>query len=111
MTTGPGSPSTRPPGLGRLDNLDEVADFCAGRPVLAVRAVGLIGEPPDLARVPVLVRGLMGRGDPAGGLVAVALVRPGVRFGWAAPWRDLLVALRAHPDADVREEAYAIDMS
>jgi hypothetical protein len=65
----------------------------------------------DVDRLHGVVRRLAGRGDLAGGLFAVALVRPGATFEWSAPWRDLLVSLRAHPDADVREEAYAIDMS
>jgi hypothetical protein len=64
----------------------------------------------DAARLHGVVRRLAGRGDLAGGLFAVSLVRPGATFEWSAPWRDLLVSLRAHPDADVREEAYAIDM-
>ena len=105
-------------GLGRLDNLDEIADLCAGRPALAVRAAERIGprvrELPDLidpAHLRGVIRRLGGRGDLAGGLFAVALVRPGASFGWGEPWRELLVALRGHPDADVREEAYAIDMS
>jgi hypothetical protein len=105
-------------GLGRLDDLDEIADLCAGRPALAVAAAGRVGarlrELPEVVGgtlLPGLVRRLAGRGDLAGGLFAVALVRPGATFEWAAPWRDLLVALRAHPDTDVREEAYAIDMS
>jgi hypothetical protein len=105
-------------GLGRLDNLDEIADLCTGRPGLAVRVAERVG--PRLRELPELidaghlhgvVRRLAGRGDLAGGLFAVALVRPGASFEWASPWRDLLVGLRAHPDADVREEAYAIDMS
>ncbi|SBT40718.1 hypothetical protein GA0070621_1035 [Micromonospora narathiwatensis] len=104
--------------LGRLDNLDEVAGLCAGRPVLAVRTAERIGvrlrglrEWPDPAILTGTVARLAGRGDLAGGLFAVALVRHGASFGWKAPWRDLLVGLRRHPDADVREEAYAIDMS
>ncbi|GIG88083.1 HEAT repeat domain-containing protein [Plantactinospora endophytica] len=104
--------------LGRLDNLDEVAGLCAGRPVLAVRAAERVGarlrglrEWPDPAVLADAVARLAGRGDLAGGLFAVALVRHGAGFGWPAPWRDLLVGLRRHPDADVREEAYAVDMS
>ncbi|BEL06217.1 hypothetical protein Q0Z83_044080 [Actinoplanes sichuanensis] len=41
----------------------------------------------------------------------MAVVRHGAGFGWKQPWRDLLTGLRRHPDPDVREEAYAIDMS
>lgn len=105
-------------GLGRLDNLDEIADRCAGRPGMAVRTAERVGarlrELPESID-PAVLRGavarLVGRGDLAGGLFAVALVRPGAAVGWPAPWRDLLVALRRHPDADVRDEAYAVAMS
>jgi hypothetical protein len=54
---------------------------------------------------------LAARGDLAGGLFAVALVRHGAGFGWKTPWRQLLIGLRQHLDADARAEAYAIDMS
>jgi hypothetical protein len=104
--------------LGRLDNLDEVAGLCAGRPVLAVRTAERVGarlrglrEWPDPAVLADAVARLAGRGDLAGGLFAVALARHGAGLGWKEPWRDLLTGLRRHPDADVREEAYAIDMS
>ncbi|MFC7546932.1 hypothetical protein [Plantactinospora sp. GCM10030261] len=104
--------------LGRLDNLDEIADLCAGRPVLAARLADRVGarlrglrEWPEQAVLTGAIRRLAGRGDLAGGLFAVALVWHGAGFGWPAPWRDLLVGLRGHPDADVREGAYAIDMS
>jgi hypothetical protein len=104
--------------LGRLDNLDEIADLCTGRPGLAVRVAERVGsrvrELPDLidgAHLHGVVRRLAVRGDLAGGLFAIALIRPGATFEWAAPWRDLLLGLRAHTDADVREEAYSIDMS
>jgi len=104
--------------LGRLDNLDEIAALCAGRPVLAIRAAERVGarlrglrDWPDPTVLAGTVARLAGRGDLAGGLFAVALARHGAGFGWKAPWRDLLIGLRGHPDADVREEAYAIDMS
>ncbi|MFD0783756.1 hypothetical protein ACFQZ8_07500, partial [Micromonospora azadirachtae] len=104
--------------LGRLDNLDEVAALCAGRPVLAVRTAEHVGvrlrglhEWPDPATLSGTIARLTGRGDLAGGLFAVELVRHGAGFGWKAPWRDLLLDLRRHVDADVREEAYAVDMS
>lgn len=104
--------------LGRLDNLDEVADRCADRPVLAVRTAERVGtrlrglrEWPDPAILASTVERLAGRGDLAGGLFAVALVRHGAGYGWKAPWRDLLIGLRGHPEPEVREEAYAVDMS
>ncbi|MBB4956322.1 hypothetical protein FHR38_000055 [Micromonospora polyrhachis] len=105
-------------GLGQLDNLDEIADLCARRPVLAVRTAEHVGsrlrelpESIDPATLPDMIDRLIGRGDLAGGLFAMALVRPGATFGWSSPWRDLLLRLRQHPDADVREEAYGVDMS
>ncbi|WP_430783474.1 hypothetical protein [Actinoplanes sp. G11-F43] len=104
--------------LGRLDNLDEIAGLCAARPVLAVRTAEHVGARlrglrhwPDPMLLADTVTALAGRGDLAGGLFAVAVVRHGAGFGWKQPWRDLLTGLRRHPDIDVREEAYAIDMS
>ena len=105
-------------GLGRLDNLDEIADLCAGRPVLAVRTAEqvqdrrnqLLGSI-DPASLRATAERLAGRGDLAGGLFAVTLTGIGAGFGWSQPWRDLLHELRRHPDADVREEAYAVNMT
>ncbi|MBQ1046296.1 hypothetical protein KBX03_27740 [Micromonospora sp. C72] len=104
--------------LGRLDNLDEIATLCAGRPVVAVRTAEHVGyrlrdirQRPDPAVLADTVAHLGGRGDLAGGLFAVALVAHGSVFGWKTPWRDLLIGLRRHPDADVREAAYTLDMS
>jgi hypothetical protein len=104
--------------LGRLDNLDEVAGSCAGRPVLAVRTAERVGarlrglrERPAPALLAGTVTRLAARGDLAGGLFALALVRHGAGFGWKTPWRELVIGLRRHADADVRAEAYAIDMS
>ncbi|MTK03472.1 hypothetical protein FF096_15780 [Micromonospora sp. CP22] len=104
--------------LGRLDNLDEIAALCAGRPVLATRTAERVAtrlrslrEWPDPATLNDTITRLTERGDLTSGLFAVALVRHGAGFGWRTPWRDLLIRLRRHPDADVREQAYAIDMS
>ncbi len=89
-------------GLGRLDNLDELADLCAGRPVLAVRVADRIRE-----RLPfddqVTVRRLAARGDLAGGLFAVALL--------SDSGSELLLTLRGHPEPEVRDEAYAIALA
>ncbi|MGC4897263.1 hypothetical protein [Micromonospora sp. DT31] len=104
--------------LGRLDNLDEVAALCAGRPVVAVRTAERVSgrlrdmrQRPDPAVLADTVAHLTGRGDLAGGLFAVTLVAHGSAFGWKTPWRELLIGLRRHPDADVREAAYTLDMS
>ncbi|MFC7533321.1 hypothetical protein [Actinoplanes sp. GCM10030250] len=105
-------------GLGRLDDLDTIADLCDGRPVLALRAAqhagGRLRQLPELIGVdflhPVASR-LTARGDLAGGLLAVELTRLGATFGWGEPWRGMLLGLRDHPDPDVRDEAYAVDMT
>lgn len=103
--------------LGRLDNLEEIAGMCAARPVLAVRTAERVGarlrglrEQPGVAFLTSTITRLAARGDLAGGLFAVALVRRGAGFGWKEPWRESLIGLRRHPDADVRAEAYAIVM-
>ena len=105
-------------GLGRLDNLDEVAELVRDRPVAAVGVMAAVGtrlheltESLDPAELRSLVAQLTRRGDLAGGLFAVVLVRSGSASGWADPWRDLLLDLRRHPVTDVRDEAVAIDMS
>jgi hypothetical protein len=105
-------------GLGRLGNVDEVAGWCAGRPALAVRTADRVGarlrslrEQPTVDFLASTITRLAARGDLAGGLFAVALVRHGAGFGWKTPWREMLIELRRHPDADVRADAYAIDMS
>lgn len=104
--------------LGRLDNLDEIAGLCAGRPVLAIRTAEHVGarlrglrDWPETTVLAGAITRLARRADLAGGLFAVALVRHGTGFGWNTPWRDLLIGLRQHPDADVRDEAYTVDMS
>ncbi|TDC86110.1 hypothetical protein E1193_00075 [Micromonospora sp. KC606] len=103
--------------LGRLDNLDEIADLCAGRPVLAVRTAEHVAdrlrslrEWPAPAVLTATIARLAHHGDLAGGLFAVALIRTEPGF-WKTPWRDLLIGLRRHSVPDVRDEAYTIDMS
>ncbi|GLW33075.1 hypothetical protein [Actinoplanes regularis] len=104
--------------LGRLDNLIEIADFCAGRPVTAVRTAERVGarlrddrafsDPVFLHNI---IESLAWRGDLAGGLFATRLVRAGADYGWAGRWHDLVLALRSHPDTDVREDAFSIVMT
>jgi hypothetical protein len=99
-------------GLGRLGNLDEVADLCAGRPVLAVRTAdriraGLTAHHPVAGAE--LIRGLAGRGDLAGGLFAVALLADS-RTRWPESRRELLLGLREHPEPEVRDWALAVEM-
>lgn len=48
----------------------------------------------------------------ADGLITYALIRAaGPRTGWTPAWRALLVALRNHPDPDVRERALELTTS
>ncbi|MDQ0370930.1 hypothetical protein J2S42_007599 [Catenuloplanes indicus] len=100
--------------LGRLDNLDEIVELCASRPVLAAwladRAATRLQSLREWSDPGAIAR-LTARGDTAGGLFAVALVSHGAGVGWTEPWRGLLAALRTHPDPDVRETALDIDMS
>ncbi|MYW10777.1 hypothetical protein GT034_20850, partial [Streptomyces sp. SID2563] len=47
-------------------------------------------------------------GGLAHGLLAVRLVASGGRHtGWTGPWRTQLRLLRRHPEAEVRDAAYA----
>ncbi|WP_436529151.1 hypothetical protein [Actinoplanes sp. HUAS TT8] len=104
--------------LGRLDNLMEIADQCAGRPAVAVHVADRVGarmrgdqalaEPVFLHD---LIERLIWRGDLTAGLFATRLVRAGAGFGWAGRWRDLVLALRSHADPDVRDDALAISMN
>ena len=71
--------------LGGLADADELAELCTGRPVLAAR------------------------GDLAGGLLALALIRDGAVTRPA--WRAELLDLRRHPETEVRDEAYAVALS
>ncbi|MEV7544587.1 hypothetical protein [Streptomyces sp. NPDC089915] len=95
--------------------LDELARAVRGRPVLAVRAaeflegVNRYGEPlPDPAAALDAVGRLAEDGGLPEGLLAVALARAvGTRQRWPDPCRAALLALRRHPDREVRETAYA----
>ncbi|WP_232344101.1 hypothetical protein [Actinoplanes awajinensis] len=104
--------------LGSLEILVELADRCAGRPVIAARVAERIGRRlrnerafPSPAVLQELIERLIWREDLAGGLFAVQLVGIGAAHGWAGRWRDLVQALRSHPNPDVRDDALAITMS
>ncbi|MBB4744956.1 hypothetical protein BJY16_008415 [Actinoplanes octamycinicus] len=104
--------------LGHLDNLLEIADRCAGRPVIAARIAERVGarlredrDPPSPAVLHDLIERLAWRGDLAAGLFAVQLVRFGAGYRWAGRWRELLMALRSHPDPDVRDDAVTVTMT
>ncbi|HWS36189.1 MAG TPA: hypothetical protein VN408_26070, partial [Actinoplanes sp.] len=97
--------------LGGLSGLEEVADRCAGHPVTAARLTVPARDHDDPADVPATAERLAARGDLAGGLLAVALAGRGGAHGWPGRWRSLVLTLRAHPEAAVRETALDVDMS
>ncbi|TRV78897.1 hypothetical protein FKN01_12000 [Streptomyces sp. 130] len=95
--------------------LDRVALLVTGRPVLAARVAlryaTCHGVPQDEAGAATLLE-VAGRlaedGGLAHGLLAVRLVAAGGRHtGWTGPWRTQLRLLRRHPEAEVRDAAYA----
>lgn len=106
----------------RFDNesctasLLEIAEAGAERPMLAARAVDEVEwvlvnlqRKIELSPMQVAIDRLTGRGDLAGGLLAVMLVTClGMRIGWPAPVRSLLRWLRRHPDPDVRAAAWSV---
>ncbi|GIE29358.1 hypothetical protein Ait01nite_024030 [Actinoplanes italicus] len=93
------------------ERLAEVADLVADRPVLAMRLAGRIADaPPDTARldeIPAEARRLADRGDLAGGLFALGLIKSaGQADRWSEPWPEALLLLRGHPQQEVADEAY-----
>jgi hypothetical protein len=98
--------------------MPDLLELAAPRPILALRTADRLAarisrerESLDPAVLLAAARSLRLRGDTAGGLLALALVRAGASYGWPPVWRDLLRGLREHPDADVRDEAYAVAMA
>ncbi|MFF5503373.1 hypothetical protein [Streptomyces roseolus] len=99
--------------------VDALADAVAGRPVLAAGAAEDLDEAhryrprlADPAAVLAVVRTLGDGGDLVRGLLAAALATAlGSRQGWPEPCRAAVIALRRHPEPDVRELAYAADLS
>ncbi|NML52636.1 hypothetical protein HHL19_17535 [Streptomyces sp. R302] len=99
--------------------LDELVDAVADRPVLAaVAAEDLDGAHryraplADPAAVLAVVRTLGDSGDLVRGLLAAALATAlGSRQGWPEQCRAAVLALRRHPEPDVRESAYEADLS
>ncbi|MEJ8645844.1 hypothetical protein WKI68_40775 [Streptomyces sp. MS1.HAVA.3] len=58
------------------------------------------------------IQALAAGGGLAEGLCAAALVAAlGPCTGWPGPWKAYVRSLRRHPDTEVREAAYAIDLS
>ncbi|MGW8724907.1 hypothetical protein ACWGNF_02590 [Streptomyces sp. NPDC055808] len=99
--------------------LRELTAAIGGRPVLAARMARTLeeahrygGPPADPAAALSVVRALGMHGGLVEGLLAVALATAlGIRQGWPAPGRAAVVELRGHPEAEVREAAYATDLS
>ncbi|MFD4376746.1 hypothetical protein [Streptomyces sp. NPDC058486] len=89
------------------------------RPVLAVLAAKTVeeahqyGKPlTDPAPALAAVRSLRDGGSLVHGLLAVALANAlGIRQGWPEPCRAAVIALRRHPEPDVRELAYETNLS
>ncbi|MFD6531450.1 hypothetical protein [Streptomyces sp. NPDC060184] len=98
-------------------DLVHLAALHDGRPALAARTARTLlghfvaarrhgGTDPDVL-LTVAGRLTATGGDPAQGLLAVALTVAGGRSAeWTAPWRTQLRMLRQHPAADVRDAAY-----
>ncbi|MFJ9611587.1 hypothetical protein ACIRS1_35165 [Kitasatospora sp. NPDC101176] len=92
------------------DELVELAEVLAGRPLLAGQAAEMLrpeeGGAPPSPYVLAAVRRLTQDGGLAAGLFAVRLVAAyGPGRQWSAEWRAALHALRRHPQADVRDRA------
>ncbi|WP_405792770.1 hypothetical protein [Streptomyces sp. NBC_01506] len=96
--------------------LRDLATNATGRPALAAHtAVQLRGRlahcrlPSDLTAVLTAATRLTTTGDPADGLLAVALVSAtGDRLAWPPDWRTALRTLRTHPSPDVRDAALGV---
>lgn len=97
----------------------ELSAVIEGRPVLAVLAAedldeahrygAPLGDPTAALAV---ARTLGEDGGLVPGLLAVALTNAlGARQGWPDACRTALIALRRHPEADVREQAHETDLS
>ncbi|KIF07608.1 hypothetical protein PL81_00960, partial [Streptomyces sp. RSD-27] len=116
LLVGAVDPAAEGPELQRA--LDALARAVGARPVLAVRAAEELeeahryGDPlPDPAQALDAVGRLADGGGLAEGLLAVALARAvGTRQHWPDTCRAAVLALRRHPDREVRETAYATDL-
>ncbi|MFJ1752787.1 hypothetical protein [Kitasatospora sp. NPDC088134] len=95
-----------------------LAAALAHRPVLAARLAPALADtvagsaplPPavDAAAGGALLALLPGDGPATGLLVAALADRLGTRSAWTGRWLDVLAALRAHPDPEVRAAACAV---
>ncbi|MEU3606885.1 hypothetical protein AB0E83_15760 [Streptomyces sp. NPDC035033] len=103
---------------GILRAAGELVAAIEGRPVLAARVAEELeeahqyGDPiGDPAAVLGAVRALAAGGGLVEGLLAVALANAvGIRQNWPDACRAAVVALRRHPDREVRELAYETDL-
>ncbi|MEU0790669.1 hypothetical protein ABZ342_11425 [Amycolatopsis sp. NPDC005961] len=87
----------------------------ADRPALAWQvadrlATWLAGHDPGRAELLGTAQALT-TGPAEASLAASIAGQAGPHAGWPHPWRDLVGALRAHPDADVRERASHISLA
>lgn len=89
----------------RADELGEVCDLVADRPLTAGRLADRLAEADLAGTAPAVARRLADRRDLAGGLFAHALTAAGRDRGWPEDWRALLADLRAYPQPDVRSTA------
>ncbi|MFI5731012.1 hypothetical protein ACIA49_12885 [Kribbella sp. NPDC051587] len=93
--------------------LPTLIDAVAGRPIVAYNTAFRLGArlgqshphwTPD--QLEPTARELVHSDTLMGGLLAATIIgNAGRRTGWAPVWRELLVALRNHPEADVRQAA------
>ncbi|TDD58704.1 hypothetical protein E1263_17965 [Kribbella antibiotica] len=93
--------------------LPDLVEAVAGRPIVAYNTATRLGSrlnrydvqwTPD--QLESTARALAQSPELMAGLLAWAIIaEAGRRSGWAQGWRELLVALRNHPQADVRQAA------
>jgi hypothetical protein len=96
--------------------LAEIADLAKNRPLLAVRAAEEVAwvlahqpGPVDPAAIQLALDRLPGRGDLAGGLIAVRLAEhAGGRLGWPQGVLSVLRWLRRHTEPDVSAAAWSV---
>lgn len=95
----------------------DLIELATPRPVLAAALAEVVAErvtARDASLDPAILLDaaatLAARGDLAGGLLAVAVMRAGARLRWPDPWQRQLRDLRQHPEAEVRDAACAVRM-
>ncbi|MBO0806473.1 MAG: hypothetical protein J2P25_25770, partial [Nocardiopsaceae bacterium] len=104
------------PGQTLTAGLAEVCDLLEGTPATAARVAQVLARHVADGRgamntLSTAISALASDPRPCAGLLATSLASQGRRFGWPAPWRAQVDALRAHALPDVRAAALDIDMS